>query len=156
MADVARTLTVVFSRPGNGDYASQVVPISTAWKRYQARLLPTSSQSEAYIRFDLGQSTGSVWLDGIHVKTGVTSVYRRDFDHGLVLVNPARADQDVTLERPFKKIRGTVDLDTNDGAVVTQVHLVGAGPGGAVGDALFLLDVDTTPPAAITDLVVGP
>jgi hypothetical protein len=156
MADARRNLTVAFDGPGASGDVSQTQPIGTAWQRFQVRLLVRSSASTASLRFDLGQTVGNVWLDGIHVQTGVTSVYRRDFDHGLVLVNPAMSDQDVMLERPFKKIRGTVDPETNDGAVVSEVHLLGAGPGGAVGDALFLLDVDTTPPAAITDLVVEP
>ena len=155
-AAALRDIAVVFDRPAAGGYASQVQPIGSTWQRYQVRLVPEVSEPAAYLRFDLGQAVGEVWLDDLHVQKGITSVYRRDFEHGLVLVNPAQSDQDVALERPFKKIRGVSDPQTNDGSVVTQVHLSGAGPGGVVGTALFLLDVDTTAPAAITDLRVGP
>jgi len=51
-------------------------------------------------------------------------VWRRDFDNGIVLVNPkGNGPQTVTLEEPFVKIKGSQDPTTNNGQTVTTVSL---------------------------------
>jgi len=51
-------------------------------------------------------------------------VYRRDFQNGIVLVNPkGNGIQKVTLETSYVKIKGTQDPITNNGQTVTTVTL---------------------------------
>jgi hypothetical protein len=51
-------------------------------------------------------------------------VWRRDFDHGIVLVNPkGNGPQTVILESSYTRIKGEQDPVTNNGATVTTVTL---------------------------------
>lgn len=51
-------------------------------------------------------------------------VWRRDFDNGIVLVNPkGNGSQNVTLGGTFTKLKGTQDPMVNDGSTVTSVTL---------------------------------
>ncbi|MFT3837367.1 MAG: putative glycoside hydrolase [Myxococcaceae bacterium] len=51
-------------------------------------------------------------------------VWRRDFDHGIVLVNPkGNGPQTITLGGTFKKLHGTQAPSVNNGATVTTVTL---------------------------------
>lgn len=151
-ADHARAIDVVFDKPGAGGYAGQVLPLTTTWKHYQIRLVPNATVTGANLRFDLGGETGHVWLDDVHVQLGITSVYRRDFDHGIVVINPSLTDKTVTLEKPYKKILGTRDPVVNNGAVVDSVTLLGSQFNNGIGDAIFLLNYDATPPAQVLNL----
>ena len=97
------------------------------------------------------QGGRDVWFDDVHFQAGTTSVWRRDFANGIVLVNPGDRPLDVRLEGPFRRLLGTRAPVVNDGSV-SDVQTVGAR------DALFLLrsDLDTTPPAGVRDLRIGP
>jgi len=77
---------------------------------------------------------GVVWFDELDNNLGNGStkptaawqkgVWRRDFDNGIVLVNPkGNGAQTVTLETAYVKIKGTQDPVTNSGATVTSVTL---------------------------------
>ncbi len=77
---------------------------------------------------------GVVWFDELDQKLGAgdtkptaawqKGVWRRDFDNGIVLVNPkGNGQQTVTLEGPYVKIRGSQDPVTNNGQTVTSVTL---------------------------------
>jgi hypothetical protein len=82
-------------------------------------------------------------------RTTSRNLYRRDFQNGIVLVNPTAQVMTTTLEREYRKILGTRDPVINDGATVTQVTVNPS-------DALFLIGDDRTPPGAINDLQPGP
>ncbi|MBI4057499.1 MAG: carbohydrate binding domain-containing protein [Elusimicrobia bacterium] len=135
---------------GGTNNGSRTISLTPYWKQYQVVVKPTfSSGSNNRIVFTVGQSTGPVWLDDIHVQQGVTSVYRRDFQNGIILVNPTETALAVNLEKPYRKILGTVSPEINDGSTVTSVNLAATSIFTGIGDALFLLDpdaVDTTPP----------
>jgi hypothetical protein len=55
--------------------------------------------------------------------TAETKVWRRDYDNGVVLVNPSKKDHTIKLDGVFKKIQGTVDSRFNDGSTLTEIHL---------------------------------
>src|SRR6185437_9522806 len=91
---------------------------------------------DAYYSFtDASQGYyGSVWFDEFDVKLGQGSpapttawqsgVWRRDFDNGIVLVNPkGNGPRTVTLETDFVKVKGTQDPVTNNGQTVRTVTL---------------------------------
>lgn len=132
------------------DGAGQTIPISDTWQQYQVSLRATSTGNAIY-QLQLGQDTGDIWFDHFQIQAGVGNVYRRDFEHGTVLVNPYSIPVTIGLEKPFQKIRGTVSPTLNDGTIVQTVTLT-PDLGEGIGDAIFLLNRDTTAPAAIQDL----
>jgi hypothetical protein len=142
-ASQPRTITVSL-----GTLTATRITLTTDWRRYQVTLVPPAGGT-AGLQFFLAEATGDVWFDDVHFQAGVSNLYRRDFQNGIVLVNPAGTAMTAPLERDFRRILGTRDLATNNGATVTQVT-VGAS------DALFLIGDDRTPPAAVQDLQPGP
>jgi hypothetical protein len=104
--------------------------IGTTWKRYQ--VLFDGTAGSVKLEFRLGASPGDVWLDDVHFQRGAPNIYRRDFEYGVVLVNPANRTWDVALERTFRRISGTRDPVVNNG---TESNLFSMPPA----TALFLL-----------------
>lgn len=145
-ASAPRVIHVVAGNSGGQGY----VAVDTTWRQYQVVMTPTTSMPSA-LTFFLGLEAGDVWFDDVHFQAGATSVWRRDFSNGIVLVNPTELPLDVVLESPFRRLLGTRAPLVNDGSVSATQHL---GPA----DALFLLrtEVDTTPPAGVRDLRIGP
>lgn len=147
-------VAIVDGQPGAGR-AWQDVTIDQTWRRYQ---LPFTGAGigPASLCFRTGQEFGDIWLDDVHFQAGVQSCYRRDFQNGIVLVNPTTSGLNVALEHPYRKLRGFVDPFTNNGLTVTNVPLPPS-------DAVFLLrptselvDVPTVPaPPGAPGLVWG-
>ena len=50
-------------------------------------------------------------------------VYRRDFENGIALLNTSDTPREITLERPFQRLRGAQDPETNDGMRVERVTI---------------------------------
>jgi Hypothetical glycosyl hydrolase family 15 len=81
------------------------------------------------------ENAGVPWFDEFDAKLGAATgpvqtsawqsgVYRRDFENGIVLVNPkGNGQREVTLEADFVKIKGTQDPTVNDGTTVRKVTL---------------------------------
>lgn len=132
------------------DGASLSIPISDRWQRYQVSVRATATGNAVY-QLQLGHDTGDLWFDDFRIQAGVGNVYRRDFDRGIVLVNPYNVPLTVPLEKPYKRILGTVNPSLNDGSIVTSVTLTPDVSRG-VGDAVFLLNYDIGSPDRITDL----
>jgi len=81
--------------------------------------------------------TGVVWFDEYGANLGAaqgaspptaawqSGVWRRDYDNGIVLVNPkGNGPQTVDLGGTFRKLSGTQDPATNNGLAVTSVTLL--------------------------------
>lgn len=135
-----------------GSYAHQTVRADTQWRQYQAVITSSIGQFPATLRLGFALQAGTYWIDDVHVQQGETGLWRRDFDKGIVLVNPNSSAITVTLEKPYQKIAGTVNPTLNTGSMVSQVTLAGTSSDGGTGDALFLLSVDHVAPSAVTDL----
>lgn len=148
-ASAPRTLRVAAGRVvGGGEYTSRTIDLTTAWQRYQVVLTPSLS-GVATLQFHLAAASGEVWLDDVHFQNGVNSIYRRDFQNGIVLVNPSTVPQTVVLERPFRRLLGTRDTAVNDGVEAGSVLVPAM-------DARFLLGADAVPPADVRDLHAVP
>lgn len=91
---------------------------------------------DAYYSFTSNATAyaGVTWFDEFNVSLGAGSfqphgpwqsgVWRRDFDNGIVLVNPrGNGPQTVTLETPYVRLHGVQDPVTNSGQTVTRVTL---------------------------------
>jgi hypothetical protein len=99
--------------------------------------LATSLLDDGYYAYsddDKGYS-GIVWFDELDTNLGRATgepptqawqkgVWRRDFEHGISLVNPkGNGPVEVTLEGKFRKIAGKQDRSVNNGQIVTKVTL---------------------------------
>ncbi len=146
-----REVQVIASRPGGGNVASRTLTIGPEWKQHQVILTPSLSVQSSLQLYLARGGAGDIWFDDVHFQQGATNLYRRDFEHGIVLVNPASQPLQVPLGRDYRRIRGTVSPGINDGALVQSVTV-------AAQDALFLIEAvaDTIPPAAVTDMEVTP
>jgi hypothetical protein len=142
-ASASRPITLIAALPV-GELTSKTVSIDTTWRQYQVALLPSVSGT-ASLEMYFSAAAGDVWLDDCHMQLGATTLYRRDFQNGIVLVNPSDEDLAAPLERQYRRILGTVDPVTNDGSLVTQAVVPAS-------DALFLIGDDQIPPANIGDL----
>jgi hypothetical protein len=105
------------------------------------------------------QNAGVPWFDEFDAKLGAAvskaqttawqaGVYRRDFEGGIVLVNPkGNGQREVTLEADFVKLKGTQDATVNNGATVRKVTLKDR-------DGIVLMRVKPvkrpSPPGAVT------
>jgi hypothetical protein len=145
-ASKPRPITVSAAVTGTS-YVLSTLVVGTEWRHYQLILVP-SVPCVAQLHLSLAADDGDVWLDDVHLQAGATNLYRRDFQNGIVLVNPAAQALTVPLERSFLKILGTADPVVNDGSTVTEVTVPPS-------DARFLLvplGGDSVPPATIRDL----
>lgn len=152
-ASAPRSLPVIATRAGGGSLATRTITLDTAWRHYQVILQPTSSGMSS-LQFYLGLQTGDVWFDDVHFQQGATNLYRRDFENGVVLVNPSDQSLTVPLGSAYRRLLGAVDPTANDGATVTQITVPPS-------DARFLLRTtvappDTIPPAPVQDIRVEP
>lgn len=146
-ASTARNIPVIIARlGGSGSLFSRFISVGTEWKHVQVNIFTGETVGPISLQYYLAKDAGTIWFDDIHVQQGVTTVYRRDFQNGCVLVNSS-TDQwlDVQMERPFRRILGVTDPFTNDGSVGVS-HSV------PPNDALFLISDDVTPPATVKDL----
>jgi hypothetical protein len=99
--------------------------------------LASCMMDDGYYSFnDLShENYGVPWFDEFDAKLGAamskpqtaawqSGVYRRDFEKGIVLVNPkGNGSREVTLEGDFIKLKGTQDPKVNDGSTVRKVTL---------------------------------
>jgi hypothetical protein len=143
-SSVARSMPVVLQLAAGGEVARRNVDLTPVWKRYQV-VLVSNGTGDGRLNFFLAGAVGHVWLDDVHLQEGVTHLWRRDFQNGIVLVNPSDAPLTVDLGRPFRRIAGTVDPAINDGLPATQVTIAGQ-------DARFLLGDDIRSPGPVLDL----
>ncbi|HEY6196512.1 MAG TPA: putative glycoside hydrolase [Candidatus Eisenbacteria bacterium] len=145
-ASSPRIIHLVASNSGGRAYAA----VDTTWRQYQVVIQPTLSINST-LAFFLGLDPGDVWFDDVHFQAGATSVWRRDFQNGIVLLNPTELTLDVPMGLPLRRIYGIHDMITNDGTETSTMRVNPA-------DALFLLraEQDHTPPGRISDLRVGP
>lgn len=109
-ADSPRTIAVNIQK-GSPDWREygdwNTFHLTTAWKRYSLTFESKGSDSKARIGFDLGAVTGSVWLDDVRFYRHRQSIYRREFQHGLVLLNPNRQTSTITLEPGWRRLKGS-------------------------------------------------
>jgi hypothetical protein len=91
---------------------------------------------EGYFSFtDAAKGYSSVpWFDEYDFRLGravapppaapwAKEVWRRDFQHGVVLVNPSSEARTVTVERGLRRLAGRQDPAVNDGAAVRELTL---------------------------------
>jgi hypothetical protein len=95
----------------------------------------TCLMDDGYYFFSPGDFHRIVWFDEFDVDLGralsppstrpwQSGVYRRDYEKGIVLVNPkGNPAADLQLEADFQRIRGSQDPATNNGQITRTVRL---------------------------------
>ena len=125
MAALAEPRLAVFQQTGSAtDYQGM---------RYG---LGSTLLDNGYFAYNTSQAYGDApFFDEYNVKLGLavtgpqtqpwqSGVYRRDFENGIVLVNPkGNGAKTITLETSYKRISGTQDPNTNNGQTVSTVTL---------------------------------
>ncbi len=99
--------------------------------------LTTSLLYDGYFSFDFGdQDHGQTWYYdeyGVSLGVGVgeprklktSGLWQRNFEQGIVLVNPGNSPQDVLLPLEVEKLRGTQDSSVNNGLITRALTVPG-------------------------------
>jgi len=98
------------------------IPVGPAWRRYVIGFQQATAQSTS-LRFLLGKENSDVWLDSVYVFRGNANVFRRDFEHGVVLANATPETRTIAVGSGLRRIKGTQDSAVNNGQAVTSVTL---------------------------------
>ncbi len=102
---------------------TEEIGVGTEWQTVELPLVPSATNSADSLIFNIGTSTGTLWIDDLKLQEGDRNVYRRDFEHGIALVNATAAPVTVNLNGSFRKIKGTQCPSVNDGSLVTAVTI---------------------------------
>jgi len=85
---------------------SQTVPLTTQWQSVTLTFEAVKTVQDARIQFLFGGETGQVWIDEVSLKERGEEVFRRDFEHGLVLLNGTRRRHTVDVGEGFMHLKG--------------------------------------------------
>lgn len=75
-----------------------------------------------YLYFGM-RNGGEIVIDSIQILRGRGGAFRRDFQHGLALVNPTNAPITLDIEPGFRRIAGTVNPGFNNGQSASHITL---------------------------------
>ncbi len=129
------TLTSALMFDGYFGFTSSPVYAATWWyDEYSVDLGSGKAIKDLQFKGYLGNATGAAYnaenpaehLDDRLAQgdqSAESAVWRRDFEHGVALVNPTNSPRTVSLGGTFRRILGTVDPAFNDGASVTSQDL---------------------------------
>ncbi|MFA5211673.1 MAG: putative glycoside hydrolase [Patescibacteria group bacterium] len=73
---------------------------------------------------DLGSALNEAYSEN-NLSTYKNDVWRRDFDHGIVLVNSTNDIKTIDLKGEYEKINGVQDKTINNGSIVSEVDIFG-------------------------------
>ena len=111
------------------------------WQRFVVTF--TAGETGSFrTNFNVGQESTQVWIDSVYIFEGNASVFRRDFDNGIVVVNATPDRRTIPLGGTFQRIRGTQD-PFNNGASGNSITL-------SAFDAAILINPDAAPPSSDT------
>ena len=102
-------LTAIASKgsPNWDNYGlSQTVPLTAQWQAVTLTFEARRTVQDARIQFLFGGETGQVWIDEVSLKERGEEVFRRDFQHGLVLLNGTRRRQTVDVGAGYLHLQG--------------------------------------------------
>jgi hypothetical protein len=76
--------------------------IGSQWQRFEVSFIATGNENAGLDFFVM--QPGSVWLDDVSLRGGDTTVYRRDFENGIVLLNYTDRPQRVDLGGAYRRL----------------------------------------------------
>lgn len=92
------------------------------WRRYVMSFQQSGSRTAPLI-IAVGRESTTVDIDSVYVFQGNVNVFRRDFQHGIVLANATPTTRTINLGGTFQRIKGSQDPAVNNGQKVTSVTL---------------------------------
>jgi hypothetical protein len=103
--------------PRNICLEEKVVRLDAAWQEYEVPFFASGTSTSGLNLFV--RDVGSVWLDDVSLRAGDSSVYRRDFENGTVLLNYTDTTHTLQLNASYRRldIPGSTVFD---GATVTE------------------------------------
>ena len=107
-ADRARPVSVAVQNSQDGQRYSEwyTLNLTPGWKPYHVSFESSGTDSKARVEFMPGATTGSVWIDNVRFFPQRKVIYRREFSHGLVLLNPNRQPQKITAGKGWRRLKG--------------------------------------------------
>jgi len=109
-ANAARPLSLIIQK-GSPDWRqygeTYSFNLTPRWKRYSLSFESSGTDSRARVEFMAGATTGSVWIDDVRFFPHRNVIYRREFSHGLVLLNPNRKSQLITTGKGWRRLKGS-------------------------------------------------
>jgi hypothetical protein len=118
--------------------SDQFLQLGTTWQRYEIPFVASGTAPLAGFNIFI-QSAGTVWLDDFSLREGDTSVYRRDFENGVAILNYTTIPQTVNLGTQFRHLT-IPGSSLYDGALVSSEVLQPS-------DGRILLTASTPAPA---------
>lgn len=109
-ADQERPITVSLQQngpPWQGYGLWREVPVGTAWSRHVVHFRARATGSDGRLGFLFGAAAGTVWVDGVSLRTVPSQVWKRDFTHGTAIVNGTHQEVTVPVEAGFSRLTGT-------------------------------------------------
>lgn len=98
--------------------------LSDQWQTFEIPCDSPSAARAVFLRFAVGASAGSVWIDDAKLQAGDRrDVYRRDFTGGVAVVNASAHTVSVDLGGAYQRLVGTQAPSVNDGTLTTSVTL---------------------------------
>ena len=97
--------------------------LTKEWQKFELPVTSKADDQQARLVFGLGGDIGSVWLDEITLQEGNADLWRRDYDHGIVIVNATSSTATIALDNTYVKINGSQDRSVNDGSQVDKVTI---------------------------------
>ncbi|MFN8454765.1 MAG: carbohydrate binding domain-containing protein [Anaerolineae bacterium] len=98
------------AQKGSADWRSyglrRHVLIDTNWKQYTVSFAATETTNEARLLFQVGETTGTVWLDEVRMTVRPPDVYQRKFTNGLVLLNGSQEPREITVGSGYWRLQG--------------------------------------------------
>ena len=94
-----------------------------------------------YDEYDGGKGIRRRGYLGLHAANAIelrANIWRRNFEHGVVLNNSSSTSVTIDLKQSFRRLRGTQSPRVNNGRIVRRVTIPGH-------DGLILLNVEPKP-----------
>ncbi len=108
-ADRDREITLS-AQKGSPDWRNyglwRSVTLSPSWEHYALPFEATETTSESRLQFLVGAVPGTVWIDDVRVGKRGPDIFRRAFEHGLVLLNASRVPQTVPVAPGYARLVG--------------------------------------------------
>jgi len=111
------------SKPWNHRLNFGEFSLTKEWQKFELPVTAEASDQQARLVFGLGSDSVTVWLDEITLQEGNPDLWRRDYDHGIVIVNATANIATFPLENTYMKINGSQDRSVNDGHQVEEVTI---------------------------------
>ncbi len=102
---------------------TQTFMVNQNWSRRIATF-ELKAATSTRVTFEVGRESVPVVIDEVYLFAGNADVFRRDFEHGAVLVNATGKPVTIDLEDGvFRRIRGGQDSEVNSGKPADSVNL---------------------------------